>query len=208
MCAVRRIVPGTFPANRVHHWSSEIFDAASAKASTERRAERVRGGLGIGRLHGRIRSRMTSIAGIVALTLLSAAHAQQSPEPTGEAIGHPPRFPVRRPFLNLNPELKLHRLLPSLGQASRRPKVIPGHTSPLARRRRRTPKVRQTRDRTRLASKTSPLKETSRLCLAAWWRKKPMDLPPASEYLIKAQSGEVTRADARWEFAPSRCRAS
>ena len=42
--------------------------------------------------------RITSIAAIVALTLLSAAHAQQSPEPTGEAIGHPPPLPGPPPL--------------------------------------------------------------------------------------------------------------
>ena len=42
--------------------------------------------------------RIASIAGLVALAMLSAAHAQQSSQPTGEAIGHPPPLPGPPPL--------------------------------------------------------------------------------------------------------------
>ncbi len=42
--------------------------------------------------------RSISLSTVVVLAIVSAAHAQQSPEPSGDAIGHPPPLPGPPPL--------------------------------------------------------------------------------------------------------------
>ena len=138
--------------------------------------------------------RIASIAGIVVLAMLSAAHAQQSSQPTGEAIGHPPPLPGPPPLSE--PESKTQTApaasTPRAGEPA--PKGYTGAYQPAG-----TPPTPYSKDPSGAGSNTIGQEDVSERKVKAVpcgvAAKKPMDRPPASEFPIRLQIGEVAHAN-------------